>query len=113
MFLHILTHTFKYRVVHFSYCRSKETISKKFNNVLRTVMKVNTYSSNNFSLSRSKYCNRKGDVSTNVLGACDPNLRFIYVLLGWKGSVGESHLLLNALYYQNKLEIPTCNIFCK
>jgi hypothetical protein len=40
MFLHILAHNLKYRVVHFSYFRSKETISRQFNNVLRAVMKV-------------------------------------------------------------------------
>lgn len=40
MFLHILAHNLKYRVVEFSYCRSKETISRQFNNVLRAVMKV-------------------------------------------------------------------------
>ncbi|KAL5180851.1 hypothetical protein HKD37_01G001904 [Glycine soja] len=40
MFLHILAHKLKYRVVQFSYCRSKETISRKFNDVLRAVMKV-------------------------------------------------------------------------
>ena len=40
MFLHILAHNLKYRVVHFSYCRSMETISRKFKNVLRAIMKV-------------------------------------------------------------------------
>ncbi|KAG5054025.1 hypothetical protein JHK85_006535 [Glycine max] len=40
MFLHILAHNLKYRVVQFSYCRSKETISRQFNDVLRAVMKV-------------------------------------------------------------------------
>jgi len=40
MFLHILAHNLKYRVVQFNYCRSKETISRQFNNVLRAVMKV-------------------------------------------------------------------------
>lgn len=40
MFLHILAHNLKYRVLEFSYCRSKETISRQFNNVLRAIMKV-------------------------------------------------------------------------
>ncbi|KAG5154871.1 hypothetical protein JHK82_012840 [Glycine max] len=40
MFLHILAHNLKYMVVQFSYCRSKETISRQFNDVLRAVMKV-------------------------------------------------------------------------
>lgn len=41
MFMHILAHNLKYRVVHFSYYISKETISRQFNNVLRAIMKVN------------------------------------------------------------------------
>ena len=40
MFLHILAHNLKYRVIQFSYYRSKETISRQFNNVLRAIMKV-------------------------------------------------------------------------
>ncbi|KAH1198527.1 hypothetical protein GmHk_18G052088 [Glycine max] len=40
MFLHILAHNLKYRVMQFSYCRSKETISRQFNDVLRVIMKV-------------------------------------------------------------------------
>nr|KYP72176.1 hypothetical protein KK1_004760 [Cajanus cajan] len=40
MFMHILAHNLKYRVFHFSYCRSKETISRQFNNVLQAIMKV-------------------------------------------------------------------------
>ncbi|XP_029124846.1 uncharacterized protein LOC109819160 [Cajanus cajan] len=55
---------------------------------------------------RPKYRNRKGDVSTNVLAACGPDLRFIYVLPGWEGSAGDSRVLRDALRRQNKLEIP-------
>ena len=40
MFLLILAHNLKYKVVQFSYCRSKETISRQFNDVLRVVMKM-------------------------------------------------------------------------
>ena len=40
MFLHILAHNLKYKVVQFNYCRSKETISRQFNDVLRAIMKV-------------------------------------------------------------------------
>ncbi|XP_028196711.1 protein ALP1-like [Glycine soja] len=38
---------------------------------------------------RPRYCNRNGDVSTNVLAVCDPDLRFIYVLPGWEGSARD------------------------
>nr|KYP65460.1 hypothetical protein KK1_011695 [Cajanus cajan] len=43
MFLHILAHNVKYIIVYFSYCISKEIISKQFNNVLRVVIKVSKY----------------------------------------------------------------------
>ncbi|RZC26106.1 hypothetical protein D0Y65_004681 [Glycine soja] len=57
------------------------------------------------------YRNRKCDVSTNVLAACGPDLRFIYVLPGWEGSAGDSRVLRDALRRQNKLEIPTGKYF--
>ncbi|KAL5131317.1 hypothetical protein HKD37_12G034225 [Glycine soja] len=107
MFLHILAHNLKYRVVQFSYCRSKETISRQFNDILRAVMKVSKDYLNfqpctlegaeankwrwfercigaldethiPITVSpdeRPRYRNRKGDVSTNVLAACGPDLR--------------------------------------
>ncbi|RZC16750.1 hypothetical protein D0Y65_009874 [Glycine soja] len=55
---------------------------------------------------RPRYRNRKGDVSTNVLAACGPDLR-------WEGSAGDSRVLRDALRRQNKLEIPTGNISWK
>ncbi|KAG5024367.1 hypothetical protein JHK86_020281 [Glycine max] len=89
MFLHILAHNLKYRVVHFSYCRSMETISRQFKNVLRAIMKNSIGALDGIHIpvtvsaeDRPRYCNRKGDISTNVLGVCGPDLRFIYVLPG-------------------------------
>eukprot|EP00256_Glycine_max_P070913 XP_025985508.1 protein ALP1-like [Glycine max] len=140
MFLHILAHNLKYRVVQFSYCRSKETISRQFNDVLRAVMKVSKDYLNFQPCTlegaeankwrwfercigaldethipvtvspdeRPRYRNR---ISTNVLVACGPDLRFIYVLPGWEGSVGDSRVLRDALRRQNKLEIPTGKYF--
>ncbi|KHN37050.1 hypothetical protein glysoja_009078, partial [Glycine soja] len=40
IFLHIIAHNLKYRIVRFSYCRFKKIISRQFNDVLRGVMKV-------------------------------------------------------------------------
>ena len=42
---------------------------------------------------------------------CGPDLRFIYVLPGWEGSAGDSRVLRDVLHRQNKLKIPTGNIF--
>ncbi|XP_058787954.1 protein ALP1-like isoform X1 [Vicia villosa] len=60
---------------------------------------------------RPRYRNRKGDISTNVLGVCGPDLRFIYVLLGWEGSAGDSRVLRDALHRQNCLRIPNGKYF--
>jgi len=46
-----------------------------------------------------------------VLVVCGPDLRFIYVLPRWEGSIGDSQVLRDALHRQNKLKIPTGNIF--
>ncbi|KAG4991332.1 hypothetical protein JHK87_024789 [Glycine soja] len=132
MFLHILAHNLKYRVVQFSYCRSKETISRQFNDVLRAIMKVSKDYLNfqPYTLEdvlehlmvsvivspneRPRYRTRKGDVSTKVLATFGPDLRFIYVLPGWEGSAGDSRVLRDALRHQNKLEIPTtCDFYFK
>lgn len=53
------------------------------------------------------YRNRKGDLSTNVLAACDSNLRFTYVLPGWEGSASDSRVLRDALQRSNGLKVPS------
>ncbi|XP_028203173.1 uncharacterized protein LOC114387229 [Glycine soja] len=143
MFLHILAHNLKYRVVHFSYCRSMETISRQFKNFLRAIMKVRkeylkfhdyklegsvenkwrwfknsigALDGTHFPVivaaeDRPRYRNRKGDISTNVLGVCGPDLRFIYVLPKWEWSTGDSQVLQDALHRQNCLHIPRGKYF--
>ncbi|KAL5179340.1 hypothetical protein HKD37_01G000671 [Glycine soja] len=135
MFLHILAHNLKYRVAHFSYCRSMETISWQFKNVIKEHLKFYDYNleglvenkwrwfKNSIGVldeihipvtvvakDRPRYRNRKGDISTHVLGVCGPNLRFIYVLLGWEGSAGDSRVLRDVLHHQNCLHISNGNI---
>ncbi|XP_050365458.1 protein ALP1-like [Argentina anserina] len=55
---------------------------------------------------RPRYRNRKGDITTNVLGACSPDMRFIYVLPGWEGSASDSRVLRDALSRNHRLVIP-------
>ncbi|KAH1264890.1 hypothetical protein GmHk_01G000710 [Glycine max] len=132
----------RYRVAHFSYCRSMETISWQFKNVMRAIMKVSKehlkfydynlegsvenkwrWFKNSIGVldeihipvtvvaeDRPRYRNRKCDISTHVLGVCGPNLRFIYVLLGWEGSAGDSRVLRDVLHHQNCLHISNGNI---
>ncbi|PNX90923.1 hypothetical protein L195_g047051 [Trifolium pratense] len=60
---------------------------------------------------RPRYRNRKGDITTNVLGVCGSNLRFIYALPGWEGSAGDSRVLRDALRRQYRLQIPNGKYF--
>lgn len=39
------------------------------------------------SQERGTYRTRKGTICMNVLDVCPPNMQFIYVLPGWKGSI--------------------------
>src|SRR5260370_23775135 len=42
------------------------------------------------------YQNRKGFISQNVLAGCDFDLKFMYILSGWEGSVSDSELYAHA-----------------
>ncbi|WOG89162.1 hypothetical protein DCAR_0208398 [Daucus carota subsp. sativus] len=55
---------------------------------------------------RPKYRNRRGEITTNVLGACSPNLQFQYVLTGWEGSAADGRVLRDAIY-RHRLIVTT------
>ena len=59
---------------------------------------------------RPRYRDRKGDLSTNVLATCDPNIRFTYVLPGWEGSTSDPRVLRDALRRPNGLKVPRSKI---
>ncbi|KAL8476247.1 hypothetical protein ACS0TY_028783 [Phlomoides rotata] len=50
--------------------------------------------------------NRKGHVNVNMLGVCDINMRFVYVLTGWEGSAVDSRVLRGAVNHNHGLKIP-------
>ncbi|XP_024161957.1 uncharacterized protein LOC112169199 [Rosa chinensis] len=54
----------------------------------------------------SKYRNRHGKISQNVLAACNFDLQFIYVISGWEGSAHDSKVLNDAISRQNGLKVP-------
>ncbi|KAB2606825.1 hypothetical protein D8674_006542 [Pyrus ussuriensis x Pyrus communis] len=102
-FLHILAHNLKFRVVGFHYYRSKETISRQFHNVLHAMMKISQeyvkYQPCIIALDgtlipvtitaeeRPRYRDRKGDISTNMLGVC---------------SASDARVLRDALHRSNR-----------
>ncbi|GLT94501.1 hypothetical protein SLE2022_122390 [Rubroshorea leprosula] len=55
---------------------------------------------------QGKYQDRKGNLSTNVLEACDANLKFTYVLPDWEGLTSDSRVLRDALTRRNSLKVP-------
>ncbi|XP_021841672.1 protein ALP1-like isoform X1 [Spinacia oleracea] len=62
---------------------------------------------------RSKYRTRKGSIAMNVLGACSPEMEFIYVLPGWEGSVDDGRVLRDAISRPNGLLVPKgCYYLC-
>uniref|UniRef100_A0A803M7U8 Myb/SANT-like domain-containing protein n=1 Tax=Chenopodium quinoa TaxID=63459 RepID=A0A803M7U8_CHEQI len=63
------------------------------------------------SQERGKYRTRKGTIAMNVLGACAPNMEFIYVLPGWEGSAHDVRVLRNALSRPNGLRVPRGNYY--
>ncbi|CAN1837261.1 hypothetical protein LINPERHAP1_LOCUS35036, partial [Linum perenne] len=56
-----------------------------------------------------RYRNRKGEVSINVLGVCNPDCQFIYCLSGWEGSAHDARVLRDALCRPNGLKVPKGN----
>ncbi|XLR28165.1 hypothetical protein S83_056065, partial [Arachis hypogaea] len=55
---------------------------------------------------KSRYRTRKSRISTNVLGVCNQNMNFVYVLSGWEGSASDSRILRDAITRRNGLKIP-------
>ncbi|CAN1148892.1 Putative nuclease HARBI1 [Linum perenne] len=53
-----------------------------------------------------RYRNRKGEVSINVLGVCNPDSQFMYCLAGWEGSAHDARVLRDALAKPNGLKVP-------
>ncbi|KAL8512147.1 hypothetical protein ACS0TY_018559 [Phlomoides rotata] len=60
---------------------------------------------------KPRFRTRKGRISMNVLGACDRNMMFVYVLPGWEGSAADYRVLRNAVLRPNGLKVPK-GIYC-
>ncbi|KAL0722716.1 hypothetical protein Bca4012_037315 [Brassica carinata] len=55
----------------------------------------------------ASFRNRKGDISQNVLAACNFDLEFIYLLSGWECPAHDSKILNDALTKNtNRLPVP-------
>ncbi|KAL0385734.1 UNVERIFIED_CONTAM: hypothetical protein Sradi_2967700 [Sesamum radiatum] len=48
-------------------------------------------------MDKARYRTRKGEVAGNVLGECDRNMKFTYVLTGWEGLAADARVLRDAV----------------
>jgi len=55
---------------------------------------------------QGKFRDRKEGITQNVLAAITFDLKFIYVLAGWEGSVHDSRVLGDVLSRPSGLKIP-------
>ncbi|KAL0355861.1 UNVERIFIED_CONTAM: hypothetical protein Sradi_4033000 [Sesamum radiatum] len=53
-----------------------------------------------------RYRTHKGSMAVNVLGVCDKDMRFIYVLVGWEGSAVDIRVLRDVITRPTGLKIP-------
>ncbi|KAF7803589.1 protein ALP1-like [Senna tora] len=139
IFLHILAHHVKNRVIQFEFKRSGESISRSFNRVVECMMRLQghllkkpepipedstdgrwkwfknclgaldgTHIKMQVGVKdKPRYRNRKGEISSNVLGVCSQDGQFIYVLAGWEGSAADARVLKDAILRPNGLKVPT------
>jgi hypothetical protein len=55
----------------------------------------------------SKYIERHGYPSQNVMAVCDLDMRFTFVVTGWLGSVHDTRVLLDTLLtYKDQFQKP-------
>ena len=56
---------------------------------------------------QGRYRNRKQQITTNMLGVVDWDMKFLYVLPGWEGSASDSRVLRDAMSRQDAFVVPT------
>ncbi|KAF3680696.1 putative ABC transporter B family member 25-like [Capsicum annuum] len=57
---------------------------------------------------KPRYRTRKREIATNVLGVCDRNLNFTYMLPGWEGSAADGRVLRDAIDWRGDNPSPRC-----
>ncbi|KAK5842915.1 hypothetical protein PVK06_005334 [Gossypium arboreum] len=58
------------------------------------------------TVDKPRYRTRKGDIATNMLGVCTPNMQFVYLFPGWEGSVADGRVLRDAISRRHGLKVP-------
>jgi hypothetical protein len=55
---------------------------------------------------QARYRNRKGELTQNVLAACNFDMEFTYLLAGWEGSAHDGTVYRDAHYYKGFITPP-------
>ncbi|KAG8478430.1 hypothetical protein CXB51_028259 [Gossypium anomalum] len=58
------------------------------------------------TVDKPRYQTRKGDIATNMLGVCTPDMQFVYVLPSREGSVADGLVLRDAISRRHGLKVP-------
>ncbi|XP_050208076.1 uncharacterized protein LOC126657432 isoform X2 [Mercurialis annua] len=128
IFLNVIGHNERNRVIQERFQHSGETISRHFNNVLKAIKSLSREFLHSAPLTtpaevlcssrfypyfkdcigvidsmhipahvpakdQSRFRNKKGVLSQNVLAACTFDMQFIFIYPGWEGSAADSRVL--------------------
>ncbi|XP_010252991.1 PREDICTED: uncharacterized protein LOC104594398 [Nelumbo nucifera] len=104
IFLHIVGHNERNRMMQERFEHSDETISCFFNDMLMNC--IGAIDGTHISAwvptdKQTPYWHRKGPCTQNVMAACDFNMRFTLVLAGWEGTANDYRIFADAMrkYY--------------
>ncbi|SPT19060.1 unnamed protein product [Triticum aestivum] len=103
MFVHVVGHNQRFRVIHNTFRRSMETISRYFKQVLYAVGELR---GEMIWRPSAAYRGRKHYTSQNVLAVVDFDLKFTYVLAGWEGSTHDANILTDSMSRPDGINIP-------
>ncbi|PPD94131.1 hypothetical protein GOBAR_DD08836 [Gossypium barbadense] len=121
MFLHIISHHLKNRVIKHHFRRSGETVSRAFHSVLNAVIRLQDVLFKKpepiiadssdirwkwFKVLLMEPTTRLGCQQLINLDIEPEKMQFVYVLPGWEGSVADGRVLRDAISRRNGLKVP-------
>ncbi|GLT71732.1 hypothetical protein SLA2020_437300 [Shorea laevis] len=107
MFLYILGHDKKNRVIKLDFIRLGKTVSRHFNKVLNAVIRCSESLTSMPEPVLEGCTDGKWKWFKNCLGALDETyIKFVFVLPGWEGSASDSRVLHDAIARENGLRVP-------
>ncbi|XP_021722598.1 uncharacterized protein LOC110690080 [Chenopodium quinoa] len=124
LFLFTLSHDTKNQRTQLYFRKSGETTSRHFNLVLQALLRghhilfkkqepncLGALDGTHIYVrvgdkDKVRFRYRKGEISTNVLGVCTRDIKFMYLLPGWEGSAHDNRVLRDALSRKNPLRDP-------